>query len=193
MCDPLEYTETRFYVLLKSIVVLRLGFFVSGKNETILMSSTEPPHDVSICFISCVCLTTERHQLLREISGLNIFSWDSSSGDNKCLYKISRQTIQYLMRYFSLKQSGGPNDRHICTLKKNVQNLTRRKAVNQGLLRPTRQRVQSLISVTSTGSISLVINASLNYVSVRRMHRVREEQYFMCHEFGKTLIDPPNF
>ncbi len=30
-----------------------------------------------------------------------------SSGDHKCLYKISQQYIQQLLRYFSLDQSGG--------------------------------------------------------------------------------------
>ncbi len=49
---------------------------------------------------------------LEEKSGDHQSHKDSPSGQHEYLHQIVWQSIQQLLRYFSLDQSGGPTDRH---------------------------------------------------------------------------------
>ncbi len=49
---------------------------------------------------------------LEERSGDHQSQWSSFSWEHECLHKIL-MSIQNLMRYFSLDQSGGPTEQHV--------------------------------------------------------------------------------
>lgn len=84
--------------------------------------------------VLCVCVKTHVKLLTKKKQISVVLEWKVKrlprsvgfSDHHKCLYKVSWQSIQQLLRYLSLKQSGGPANWH-CHPWSNITSMTKIK------------------------------------------------------------------